>query len=214
MIITIDGPAGSGKSTVANILADKLGFIHFNSGSVFRAITAFLLENNKDISTLYNAKVCVKLLNNNQHVFVNKKDYTSILRNNEISVNVATFATEEIVQKIAQDCMRNFCLKNNTIVDGRGLGDTVFPFADYKFYLDSSIKERAKRRYKEEKAKNSNITLKEIKTQIAERDYLDKTREIAPLVIPEGAIVIDSTSLTIEDVIKLMLKHINLEHGI
>ena len=208
MIITIDGPAGSGKSTIASIVAEKLGFTHFNSGSVFRAITAFLLENNSNLELLKTAKIVVKLKNNVQHVSVNNKDYTPILRNNEISVNVAKFSSTDIVQSKAQECMKEFCNKHNVVVDGRGLGNSVFPNAEFKFYLDSSLKERAKRRFNEEVLKNSNITLTEIENQIKERDELDKNRKIAPLIVPKDAIVIDSTLLSIDKVAVELLKHI------
>ena len=93
-------------------------------------------------------------------------------------------------------------------MEGRDLGSFVFPNADVKFYLDCSIKERARRRYLEEKAKKSNVTLKEIEHQIKERDLIDKTRSVAPLVIPKNAIVVDSTNLTIEEVVVKMLNHI------
>lgn len=217
MIITIDGPAGSGKSTVAGIIAKKLKFVHFNSGSLFRAITAHLYSQNFDIenittnSSIPNFDLSVQIINNVQHVFVNNVDYTAVLRENNISTLVAFVALNKFCRQKTFECQHDFCLNNNVVIEGRDIGSHVFPNAEYKFYLDCSIQERAKRRFEEELAKNSQITLKEIEKQIEERDYLDKNREIAPLVVPKNAIMVDSSSLTIEEVVNLMISHINIK---
>jgi len=214
MIITIDGPAGSGKSTVSKILAEKLNFIHFNSGALFRGITAFLYKNKYDIesisstSSLPKIEIKSKMIKNSQHVIVNGKDYTSILRDNIISTLVPHVALNKHCRTLVDNCQRAFATKHNIVVEGRDIGSHVFPNAEFKFYLDCSIKERAKRRFNEEQAKNSSITLKEIEQQIKERDMLDKTRDLAPLVVPKNAIIIDSTSLTIDEVVDKMLKSI------
>jgi len=214
MIITIDGPAGSGKSTVAKLLASELNFIHFNSGSLFRGITAFLHEASFDVnqitkdSLLPQINLETKLINHTQHVLVNGKDYTSMLRDNKISTLVALVALNKNCRKIVDNCQRSFASNNNIVIEGRDVGSHVFPNADIKFYLDCSIEERAKRRFKEEKLKNPNITIEEILKQIKERDLLDKSREIAPLVVPQNAIIIDSTSLTIENVVRKMKQYI------
>ncbi|MBR6778670.1 MAG: (d)CMP kinase [Clostridia bacterium] len=214
MIITIDGPAGSGKSTVADKLAECIGFIHFNSGALFRAITAHLYKNNFNFSLLkvdtkiqdFNLKV--KMINENQHVYINDIDYTPILRDNVISTLVPIASQNAMVQQKVQAYLKEFCNTNNVVIEGRGIGSEVLPNAEFKFYLDCSIKERAKRRFLEEQAKNSIITLEEIEKQIAERDHLDKTREITPLVIPNGAIIIDSTNLTIPQVVETMRNYL------
>lgn len=210
MIISFDGPAGSGKSTIAKLVANELNFYHFNSGSVFRAITAYLLNNNQDISTLRNANIQVEFIDNVQHVFVNNVDYTPILRDNNISVNVAKFASLKEVQLSAQKIMKEFCSNNNVVIDGRGLGNEVLPNAEYKFYLDCSVEERARRRFLEEQNKGGDVSFEEIKNQIIARDKLDSERAIAPLAIPEGAIVIDSTNLTIDEVKQKILKFIKI----
>ncbi len=215
MIITIDGPAGSGKSTVADIIAKELGFVHFNSGALFRAITAHLYEQNFNIanittdSPIPSFDLKVEIIDDVQKVFVNNIDYTPVLRDNHISTLVANVALNKFCRAKTSECQHSFCSANNVVIEGRDIGSHVFPNAEYKFYLDCSIEERAKRRFKEEKAKNINITLQEIADQIAERDYLDKTREIAPLIVPKNAIVIDSTNLSIEEVVKEITSHIN-----
>ena len=220
MIITIDGPAGSGKSTVADILAEKLNYIHFNSGALFRGLTAHLIDIGFDItsitetSDLPKMKLKVKMINNIQHVLVNNTDYTSVLRNNEVSTSVALVALNTNIRSIVDNCQKEFCNKNNVVIEGRDIGSHVFPNAEIKFYLDCDAKERAKRRYLEEKAKNSNVSLEEILSQIVERDKLDKERTIAPLVVPKNAIIVDSTGKTINEVVDNLLKNINLNINI
>ena len=215
MIITIDGPAGSGKSTIADILAEQLNFIHFNSGSLFRGLTAHLLNNGfncstiTQTSTLPKMKLEVKMINDIQHVIVNGNDYTSMLRDNLVSTTVPLVALNANVRAIVDNCQREFCSKNNVVIEGRDIGSHVFPNAEIKFYLDCDAKERAKRRYLEEKAKKSSVTLEEILAQIIERDKLDKEREIAPLVVPKNAIIIDSTGKTIDEVVNCFIKNIN-----
>lgn len=215
MIITIDGPAGSGKSTVAEIIAKNLGFVHFNSGSLFRAITAHLCANNFDIenittnSTVPDFNLKVEMIDDVQHVFVNNVDYTSVLRDNHISTLVANVALNKFCREKTMSCQHEFCSSNNVVIEGRDIGSHVFPNADFKFYLDCSIKERARRRFAEEKAKNNDITLKEIEKQIEKRDFLDKNREIAPLIVPNNAIIVDSTTLSIEQVVNEILSAVN-----
>lgn len=214
MIITIDGPAGSGKSTAANLIAKHLNFMHFNSGLLYRGITAHLISINFEIekitvnSTVPELNLEVKFINNIQHVFVNNIDYTSQLRLNQVSTLTPYISSNKNIRVIIDNCQRSFANSNNIIVDGRDTGSFVFPNADYKFYLDCSTRERAKRRYNEEKLKNSNISLDEIEKQLITRDEFDKTKEIAPLVVPDNAIIIDSTNLTIEQVVDTILNKI------
>ena len=214
MIITIDGPASSGKSSVANLVSKALGLVHFNSGSIFRGVTAFLMSKQFDVSTLKEDsiiepfKVKTEYINGIQHVFVNGIDFTNNLRDNEVSINTAYVAQCKFIRNIIDNCQKEFAANNSFVIDGRDTGSFVFPNADYKFYLDCSIKERAKRRFKEEQQKNPSITLEEIEKQLAKRDEMDKNRKLAPLVIPENAIIIDSSNLNLEQVVQEVLKHI------
>jgi cytidylate kinase len=210
MIISIDGPAGSGKSTVANLLANKLNFIHFNSGSLYRGITAYILKNNIDITKLDSSKfdLKTKFTNNTQHVFINNEDMTNDLRNNEVSISTPQISIIPKVRETVDRCQKEFCSSNNVVIDGRDIGSFVFPDAEYKFYLDCAVSERAKRRFNEEIKKNPDITLKEIEAQLIKRDEIDKAKKIAPLCIPKGAIIIDSTQLDIDQVVDKMLTFI------
>lgn len=216
MIISIDGPAGSGKSTVAKIISKNLNFIHLNSGSLYRGIVAYLLSINFNIKSLTlnsevpDFKLKTKFIDNVQHVYVNDIDFTPLLRNNEVSTLCPYVANNLIIRKRIDNCQRAFAKNNNIVVEGRDIGSYVFPNADYKFYLDCDVKERAKRRYLEEKEKGNNITLKEILNQTIIRDNQDKAKEIAPLVIPENAIIVDSTGLSIDQVCNKILSFINL----
>lgn len=218
MIITIDGPASSGKSTVASLLAKKLNFIHLNSGSIFRAVTAFLvkqnfnIENISSISPIPQLAVEIKFINKTQQMFVNDENFTPFLRDNQISQLVPKVALNINVRNLVDDCQKEFAKTNNIVIEGRDTGSHVFPNADVKFYLECSIKERALRRFKEEKSKNNNISLEEIEKQIEERDNLDKTREIAPLIIPKNAIIIDTTTLTIDEVVEKLCERININN--
>ena len=217
MIITIDGPAGSGKSTTADILAERLGFIHFNSGALYRGITAHLLSKNFDIKSLSELspvpefKLNVEMINEIQHVFVDNIDYTPVLRDNKISTLVAYVAANKFCRAKVDECQKRFCSSNNVVMEGRDLGSFVFPNAEVKFYLDCSVEERANRRFNEEKHKNSSVSLEEIKSQIIERDNADRNRTYAPLVIPQNAVVIDSTNLNVQEVVEKMLQLIKTQ---
>ena len=217
MIISIDGPAGSGKSTVAKIISEKLGFIHLNSGSLYRGIVAYLLSVNFDIKNLTlnspvpEFKLETKFINNIQHVYVNKTDFTPMLRNNQISTLCPFVANNKNIRKQIDNCQRAFAKKHNIVMEGREIGSYVFPNAEYKFYLDCNIDERARRRHLEELSKGNNISFEEIRKQTEIRDNQDKTKEIAPLVIPENAIIIDSTGLSIDDVVKKILSYITVK---
>ena len=214
MIITIDGPAGSGKSTIAKEVSKKLNFIHFNSGLLYRGITAHLYSLNFDIESIkINSKVPkftlkTQFINDVQYVFVNDIDYTSSLRNNEISKLTPFVSTNKTIRKRIDKCQRSFAKNNSIVVDGRDTGSFVFPKADFKFYLDCSIQERARRRFNEENIKNSSITLAQIEQELEIRDKIDKTKKIAPLVVPKNATIIDSTNLSINEVVTSILSNL------
>ena len=216
MIITIDGPAGSGKSTIAELISKKLNITHFNSGLLYRGIAAHLKSLNFNIlsmtenSQVPNFTLKTNFINNVQHVYVNDIDYTSQLRQNEISTLTPYVSKNRTIRERIDNCQRSFGANNNIVIEGRDTGSFVFPYAEYKFYLDCNIAERARRRYNEEKEKNSNISLKDIENQLIERDKIDKTKKIAPLVIPKNAIIVDSSNLSIEQVLNTILSKINI----
>lgn len=211
MIISIDGPAGSGKSTVASLLSKKIGFIHFNSGSLYRAITAHLISNDIDVNTLDNSSILenisleVKFDNTVQHTYVNGVDYTNDLRKPNVSTLTPVVSVNKKVRALVDKTQREIAKNNNLVIDGRDIGSYVFPSAKIKFYLDCDIKERAKRRQKE---LNNKYSLKDIEKMLFERDEYDKNKKVAPLIIPKNAFIIDSTNLTIEQVVNKMFTHV------
>lgn len=216
MIIAIDGPAGSGKSTVAELLAQKLGFLHFNSGLLYRAVASHFLKIGYDFSKIStyskvpSFKIKVKIIDNAQHVFVDNEDLTNSLTDNNVSIHAPIISVNKKVREKIDACQKKFVSKNDVVIDGRDIGSFVFPNAEYKFYLDCDLHERAKRRFKDAVKKNPNITLKEIEQQLDERDKIDKSKKIAPLVIPKGAIIVDSTNMTIDQVVDTIAKNINV----
>lgn len=215
MIITIDGPAGSGKSTVANLISEKLGFERLDSGSLFRGATAHLLDNNFDFSTitqssdLPNFNFELKYQDNNKLVIVNDIDYTSRLRDVNVSNNVSILAKNKNFRKNLDLFQRQYAQGRNIVVDGRDTGSHVYPNAEYKFYLDCAVEERAKRRYNEHLSKGEDVDYQDILDEMIKRDYNDKTREVAPLIIPDNAIIIDSTNMSITQVVDTILSQIN-----
>ncbi len=217
MIITIDGPAGSGKSTVAQLVAEKLGYKHLNSGSLYRAITAYFIENDiydtnnsKFNKKIDNLSIKIEFINNVQHVFVNNVDYTSKLRDLKVSELSPYFSVNKKIRTIVDNCQKIFASKNNIVIDGRDIGSFVFPNADYKFYLDCSIDERARRRLIELKDKNKSVLFENIKKMISARDEFDKNKKEAPLIVPKNSIIIDSTNLNVNEVVNNMLNYLQV----
>lgn len=212
MIVSIDGPAGSGKSTVATLLAQKLGYSHFNSGALYRGLTAYAIHHNLDIQNnvakLSTLNLTTDFVGDNQRVFVDGIDYTAHLRDNEVSELTPLVSKFKEIRALVDACQRKFALSHNVVIEGRDIGSFVFPNAEYKFYLDCSVDVRAERRHKEEVAKGNNISYEEIRQQIIERDRFDKTKPLAPLVVPVGAVIIDSTSKTAKQVAEEMFKTI------
>lgn len=206
-IITIDGPSSSGKSTVASLVAQKLGIVHINSGEAYRAIAYCMLNNNISTSdnnsidnTLKNNNFKMEYVNNKQSIYVNDVDVTNCLHTNQINQVVSQYGKNANVIYKASDMARDIAKNLSVVIDGRNLGSFCFPEAQYKFYIDCDALVRAKRRFQEMLDKGSDVNFDEIYSQTLQRDELDKSREVAPLVIPKNAIVIDSTNLTAEQV--------------
>ena len=206
-IITIDGPASSGKSTVASIVAQKLNIVHINSGEAYRAIAYFMHNNNvqpNDIESvnnlLKNNEFTMIYRNGIQSLLVNGEDVTKYLHTNQINAVVSQYGKNPQVIYKASDMAREVSNDISVVMDGRNLGSFCFPDAKYKFYVDCDAMERAKRRFEEMKSKGNDVDFEEIYQQTLDRDNLDKTREVAPLVIPKDAVVLDSTTMTAEQV--------------
>ncbi|MDU5460376.1 (d)CMP kinase [Anaerococcus vaginalis] len=209
-IIALDGPSGSGKSTIANILAKKLKISYLNTGSMYRAVTLFFLENNIkksdkiDIDLLRKINIDIK----GDKVFLNEKDVSEKIRNKEVTENVSWVSSIFLVRKYLVDMQRKISQNKSIILDGRDIGTVVFPNAKYKFFLVASSEVRAKRRYEQNEIDKS---LEEIQKDIEKRDYLDSHREISPLKKVEDAIEIDSSNLTIDETIEEIINKMDKE---
>ena len=206
-IITIDGPSSSGKSTVASIVAQKLNIVHINSGEAYRAIAYFMYNNgiapndNESVNNaLSNNKFEMVYKDGVQLLFVNGEDVTKHLHTNQINAVVSQYGKNPQVIYKASDMARGVAKDISVVMDGRNLGSFCFTDAKYKFFVDCDALERAKRRFNEMIEKGIQVDFNDIYQQTLERDNLDKTREIAPLVVPENAVVLNSTNMTAEQV--------------
>ena len=203
-IITIDGPSGAGKSTVAKLIADKLGFKYLDTGAMYRAVTLYMIENQVDVKNEEEVINALNKLNigfdSNYRIYLDSQDITEDIRKEKVVKFVSEVSAISSVRRKMVDLQRDIAKEGNYILDGRDAGSVVFPNADYKFYLDASLEERAKRRYKEELSKEVDISFEAVKESIKKRDKYDSNRKDSPLVVPENAIIIDTTNMTIDEV--------------
>lgn len=203
-IITIDGPSGAGKSTVAKLIADKLGFKYLDTGAMYRAVTLYMIENQVDIKNEEEVINALNKLNigfdSNYRIYLDSQDITEDIRKEKVVKFVSEVSAISSVRRKMVDLQRDIAKEGNYILDGRDAGSVVFPNADYKFYLDASLEERAKRRYKEELSKEVDISFEAVKESIKKRDRYDSNRKDSPLVVPENAIIIGTTNMTIDEV--------------
>ena len=203
-IITIDGPSGAGKSTVAKLIADKLSFKYLDTGAMYRAVTLYMIENQVDIKNEEEVINALNKLNigfdSNYRIYLDSQDITEDIRKEKVVKFVSEVSAISSVRRKMVDLQRDIAKEDNYILDGRDAGSVVFPNADYKFYLEASLEERAKRRYKEELSKEVDISFEAVKESIKKRDKYDSNRKDSPLVVPENAIIIDTTNMTIDEV--------------
>lgn len=211
LIITIDGPSGAGKTTVSRMLADRLGYKYIDTGALYRgvaleAISAGLSpENDKGLKKLCST-LKMKFMHDEKglRLISNDSDITDQIRTPEISMFASAASARPVVRSFLLDLQRYLGREKGTVFEGRDMGTVVFPDADVKFYLDASHKVRSLRRYKESKSETSH-TLEEVEKDIKRRDKNDSTRDLAPLKIAEDAIIIDSTHLSVKDVVDQMM---------
>lgn len=203
--IAVDGPASSGKSTVAKIVAQNLGIIYLDTGAMYRAATLVALQNKtedpqKIIDVIKKKPIFFKNTADGQLVFLGTEDITKIIRTNEVTNNVSKIAALGAVREFLVAEQQRIADEGGIIMDGRDIGTVVLPHADLKIFLVASVDERAERRYKENLEKNIPTDLEELKVEIAERDRKDSTRAVSPLKQAEDAILLDSTGKTIGQV--------------
>ena len=217
MVIAIDGPAGSGKSTVAKIVAEKLRFRYIDTGSMYRAVAWKSLLKNVDLSNkemvaeiAHNVEIDLVPEEGGQSVFVDGENATNQLKQEKISRAAAVVAAQPMIREIMTKKQRELGNREDVVMDGRDIGTVVFPQAEKKFFLDAEPKERGRRRFDELKTKNqeANLDLATIIEQVKQRDHEDRTRKIAPLRQANDAISIDTTHLDISQVVDQVMKEI------
>ena len=217
MIIAIDGPAGSGKSTIAKLIAKDLDLVYLDTGAMYRIFTLKILKENIEYTNLKNINELLETLDidiDKDKFYLDKKDVSSEIRTTEVANNVSNIAAIKEVREKMVSLQREFSKSKNIIVDGRDIGTVVFPNANVKIFLIADTKERTNRRYKELKEKDKNISWDEIYKNILTRDEIDSTRKIAPLKKAEDAIEVDTTGKSIEEVKKIILEIISLKYNI
>lgn len=214
LIVAIDGPAGSGKSTSAKLVAQKLGYLYIDTGAMYRAVT-FLsikkkLDSDKDITELAESiDIRLKFDNGFTEVIVDNTDITDELRSFEVNKRVSDVSKIEGVRKALVKKQREYSLRNKGIVmEGRDIGTVVFPDADVKIFLTATLVQRVERRAKEYESKGIDIPVENIKENLIRRDRIDSTREVSPLVKASDAVEIDTSSVTIEEQVELILNEV------
>ena len=209
-IITIDGPSGAGKSTIAKLLASYAGYTYIDSGAIYRSI-AYAYKIRKDGESLeellHNLPVTFEF-GENTRVTLSGEDISEEIRTPDISLLASRLSQQVPVREYANATQRRLAADRNSVLEGRDTGSVVFPDADIKFYLDARPDERANRRHTELASKGRGQEFHTVRQEMDKRDANDSTRAVAPLVIPDGAIVVDTTGKDIEGVLRIILNHI------
>ncbi|MEG0249711.1 MAG: (d)CMP kinase [Peptostreptococcus sp.] len=208
LIIAIDGPAGAGKSTISKLVSKRLDISYLDTGAMYRAVTyKCIIEGINTDDEKEVIKVCESSdvdFRDNQ-IYLDGKNVDVEVRKQEVSSKVSNVAKVKRVRELMVKRQREIGSKNDVILDGRDVGTCIFPNAKYKFYLSASPEERGRRRFEEMKAKGENVVLEEIIRDIERRDKIDSTREVSPLMKAEDAIEIDSTSMSINEVVDYII---------
>ena len=210
--VAVDGPAGSGKSTITKMVAKSLGFNYVDTGAMYRALTYNFLANGLDEleeekikGLLSKTEFKVEYVDGVQYVYVNDEEVSDKIRTAEVSKFTSLFAKSPAVRDFLIDTQRNLANTNNIIMDGRDIASVVLPNADVKIFLTASVEERARRRVLDfERQGIANVDFEKVKEDIKARDWQDENRDIAPLVKVDSAILLDTTSMTIDEVVVKM----------
>ena len=217
--VAIDGPAGAGKSTIAKLVSKKLNYIYVDTGAMYRAIGLYLIKNNisaddeKGIDkAIADADISIDYIDSVQHVYIDGEDVTGKLRTEQVGNMASSCSVYLSVREKLVSLQRDIAKKQNVVMDGRDIATKVLPNADTKIYLTASVDTRAERRYKELKEKNTICDIETIKKDIEDRDYRDMHRKNSPLVQAEDAMLIDSSNMSIDEVVDKILELVKKEN--
>jgi len=216
IIVTIDGPAGAGKSTTARRIAERLGYVYIDTGAMYRAVTLAALRQ----STLFSNETLGDLASGcdirmepgfgGQSVFLNGEDVSTQIRASDVTNNVSQVSAFPLVRRALVQRQRSIGLNGGVVMDGRDIGSVVFPYAEVKVFLIAETEERVRRRLAEAQARGEDIDAEMVRHQILDRDKIDSEREASPLIKPDGATEIDTTRLTIDDQVEAILKLVHI----
>lgn len=208
-VVAIDGPGGAGKSTIAKLLAKKLNYLHLDTGAMYRAVTLAALKKELDFNDqeklIKLAKSIEIRFNEAGEIFLDDQNVTQEIRSAEVNNYVSKTAAVKGVREVLVKKQQELAAQNSVVMDGRDITTVVLPDAEHKFFLTASLEERARRRFEELKSKGEKVSLAKIKKSIARRDKLDSEREHSPLKKAEDAVLLDTTDLSIDQVIEKML---------
>lgn len=211
LIITIDGPAAAGKSTVSKVLSQRISYIYLDTGALYRAFAykasecGILSDDERSLSELGGKiRVSLKIIDRDMRIFVDGEDVTQKIRTEQIGFIASKVSAVPAVRKALLSLQREAGEKGGIIAEGRDMGTVVFPYADLKFFLDADVRERAQRRYLEMLERGDNTDYEEVRMSLVQRDQQDMTREISPLRQTDDSIFIDTTTLSVEEVVETM----------
>lgn len=214
--IAIDGPSGAGKSTISKMLAKKLGIIYLDTGAMYRAVALYVSRKGVDVNDrdkvvplLSQIEIEFRGDGDEKRIYLNGEDVSAAIREHAVSKMASDVSKIKEVRLFLVEQQRAIAKKNDVVLDGRDITSFVLPDSKYKFFLTATPEERARRRYEELKAKGSDISYETVLADVNDRDYNDSHRDFAPLVQTEDAVLIDSTYLSTDEVIEVILRYVN-----